>query len=309
MKWIEMQIKTNSKNEEIVTNILYDSGVQSLSIEDPKDILELVKAEEDWDLIDKKLINQDFNIITIKGYFSESKYSMKKVQLIEQAMENVGEVIVSEVYEKDWAEGWKKYYKPTRIGKNIVIKPSWEKYKPKDEDKVIELDPGMAFGTGTHETTILCVEGIEKYIKKGNKVFDIGCGSGILSIVAAKLGAKKVISVDLDDTAIKVAKENAVINKVDNIIQVRKGSLLDVVEEKADIIVSNIIAEVIVELTKSIGNNLKKGGFFISSGIIEEKQDMVKESLKENDFTILETRTMGGWTSIVAIYKKDGYDE
>lgn len=306
MKWTEVQIKTTSEKEELVGSILYDLGVQGLSIEDPKDILELINGEEDWDLIDEKLIEQDFNIVTIKGYFPESKDLIDKIQIIKQAIENLGEIVISEVYEKDWAEGWKKYYKPTRIGKNIVIKPSWEEYKPGNNDIVIELDPGMAFGTGTHETTILCIEGIEKYMKKEDKVFDIGCGSGILSIVAARLGAEKVHSVDLDSTAVKVAKENTSINQVDNIVNIKEGNLLDVVEGKANLIVSNIMAEVIVKLTESIGNYLINEGLFISSGIIEEKQNMVKEALIENNFTIMETRNLNGWVSIVAKYKKDG---
>lgn len=306
MKWTEVQIKTTSDKEEIVGGILYDLGVQGLSIEDPKDILELIDSEEDWDLIDEKLITQDFNTVTIKGYFPESKDLIDKVQIIKQAIENLGEVVISEVYEKDWAEGWKKYYKPTRIGKNIVVKPSWEEYEPKDRDIIIELDPGMAFGTGTHETTILCIESIEKYINKGDIVFDIGCGSGILSIVAAKLGAKKVTSVDLDEVAVRVAKENISINKVDNIIDVYKGDLLDVIDGKANLIVSNIMAEVIVKLTNSIGDFLNNEGLFISSGIIKEKEPMVKKALKENSFHILETKTMNGWVSIIAKYKKDG---
>lgn|SRR5699024_1450060 len=309
MKWTEVQVRTKTENEEIVTNALYDLGVQGLAIEDPKDILDLVEVREDWDLIDEKLINQGFNTIIIKCYLGESEDLIKKIQAIKKSIKGLGQVVVSEIYEQDWSEKWKTYYKPIKIGKNIVIKPSWEDYKSRAEDVVIELDPGMAFGTGTHETTILCIEDIEKYMKTGDKVFDIGCGSGILSIVAAKLGAKKVISVDLDDLAVKVAKENIEKNNVDNIVNIEKGNLLDVVEEKADLIVSNILAEVIVKLSNSIKNYLNDEGLFISSGIIKEKKNIVEEALKENNFTILETKTMDGWVSIVAKYKKDGHYE
>ncbi|HLR33777.1 MAG TPA: 50S ribosomal protein L11 methyltransferase [Tissierellales bacterium] len=309
MKWTEVQVRTKTENEEIVTNALYDLGVQGLAIEDPKDILDLVEVREDWDLIDEKLINQGFNTIIIKCYLGESEDLIKKIQAIKKSIKGLGQVVVSEIYEQDWSEKWKTYYKPIKIGKNIVIKPSWEDYKSRVEDVVIELDPGMAFGTGTHETTILCIEDIEKYMKTGDKVFDIGCGSGILSIVAAKLGAKKVISVDLDDLAVKVAKENIEKNNVDNIVNIEKGNLLDVVEEKADLIVSNILAEVIVKLSNSIKNYLNDEGLFISSGIIKEKKNIVEEALKENNFTILETKTMDGWVSIVAKYKKDGHYE
>ncbi len=315
MKWTEVQIKTTKELEEKVSNILYDLGVQGLAIEDPNDILEFIKNEEDWDLVDSKLIDKDFDTVIIKCYFPESEDLIDKIDLIRQSIErkyskqSLGKVTISEVYEKDWAEGWKKYYKPIKVGNRVVIKPSWEDYKAIGDDIVIELDPGMAFGTGTHETTILCIKKLERHVEKGDTVFDIGCGSGILSIVAAKLKAEKVLGVDLDDMAVKVAKENVAANKVDNIVEIKKSNLLNIVEGKADIIVSNILAEVIVDLTKSVGKHLNNKGLFISSGIIEEKENMVKEVLESNNFTVLETNSINGWVSIVSRYEKDESNE
>ena len=309
MKWTEVQIKTTTEAEEIVTNIMYDLGVTGLAIEDPKDIIAFQQSEEDWDFIDSSLIKQDYEGVIIKGYFPESEDLIDKIELIRDSIEknptsdlnkSLGEVTITEVYEKDWAEAWKKYYKPIKIGEKIVIKPTWEKYEETDEEIIIELDPGMAFGTGTHETTTMCIEALEAYVKADDLVYDIGCGSGILSIVAAKLGAQRVIGVDLDELCTRVSKENISLNKVEDLIEIKQGNLLDVVCGKADIIVSNIIAEVIVDMIGSLKDYLKTEGIFIASGIITEKIDMVEKALIENGFKILGTKVMGEWVSITS---------
>ncbi len=309
MKWIEVQVKTTAEAVETVSSILYEVGAGGLSIEDPNDIILYANSDECWDYIDSSLLGQQYEGVIVKAYFPESEDLIDKIELIKQNVEKIpqynldkglGEVTTSEVYEKDWAEAWKKYYKPKKIGEKIVIKPSWEDYEKEDDDIILELDPGMAFGTGTHETTIMCIRQLEKYIKPGQTVFDVGCGSGILSIAAAKLGAERVIAVDLDELAIKVTNENAKINHVKNIIDVRHGNLLDVVSETSDIIVANIIAEIIVILTKDITKFLKKGGMFITSGIIHEKVDMVKEAMIAEGLNIIDTITLGEWICIVA---------
>lgn len=309
IKWIEVQIKTTTEAEEIVINIMYELGVTGLAIEDPNDILAFQQSEEDWDFIDPSILEQDYEGVVIKGYFPESEDLIDKIELIRDSIEKnphneldkgLGEVTTTEVYEKDWAEAWKKYYKPRKVGEKIVIKPTWEEYEKTDDEIIVELDPGMAFGTGTHETTMMCIEALEKYVKKEHIVYDIGCGSGILSIVAAKLGAQKVVGVDLDDLCIKVSNENIEMNKVDDIIEIRKGNLLDVVNGKADIIVSNIIAEIIVNMADSLKDYLEDDGRFIASGIIVEKVDIVKEALAKNGFKILEIITMNDWACIIS---------
>lgn len=309
MKWTEIKVSTNSENEDIVSSILYEVGAMGLTIEDPHDIVELTKRVDDWDFIDNSLFQNDFEGIVIKAYFSELEDLISIVEEVKSRLEiepvlaekkPLGKVIISTVDEKDWAESWKKYYKPKRIGRNIVIKPTWESFEELPNDIIIELDPGMAFGTGTHETTIMCAEALEAHVKPHSKVFDIGCGSGVLSIVAAKLGAEKVIGVDLDEVCVKVSNENIEINKVEDIIEIRKGNLLDVVKDKANIIVANIIAEIIVSITADIGGFLEKDGIFISSGIIIEKIPMVEKALVENEFKILEVRKMNSWACIIA---------
>lgn len=313
MKWIEVQVKTTTDAEEMVANIMYDLGVTGLAIEDPKDILAFQQSEEDWDFIDPSLFKQDYEEVIIKAYFPESEDLVDKIELIRDNIERnihsqfdkpLGQVTITEVYEKDWAESWKKYYKPTKIGERIIIKPTWEEYQKENEELIIELDPGMAFGTGTHETTVMCIEILEKYVEEGHIVYDIGTGSGILSIASAKLGAKQVIGVDLDELSVKISKENTKLNEVDHIVEIKAGNLLDAVEGKADIIVSNIIAEVIVELIESLYKHIKESGIFIASGIITEKVDMVIKALEENNYRIIEIKIMGDWATIVATMSK-----
>ncbi len=311
MKWIEVSIRTTTEAVEAVANVLYDAGVSGVVIEDPNDIIFVNNDEKTWDFVDESLIDLEQGAL-VKGYLPESSDLIEKVDLIKDSIAGLpefgldigsGEVSTLEVNDEDWSTSWKKYYKPTKIGNRMVIKPTWEEYEPQEEEIIIEMDPGMAFGTGTHETTAMCVEQLEKRITKDSTVFDIGTGSGILSVVAAKLGAKKVIGVDFDEVAVNVANENALENKVENIVEIKHGNLMDVVTEKADIVVANIIAEVIIILSKDIKKFLNKDGLFISSGIILDKMDSVKESLVENGLEVIEVETMGEWVAIVSKVK------
>lgn len=307
MKWTEIKIKANAETEDIISNILYDIGATGLSIDDPAEVLQLSKSKKDWDFIDASLLDISSEEILIKAYFSESEDIDKKIKEIEKHIKempilNIDDHTISttKVDENDWAESWKKYYKPVRIGKRILIMPSWEDDVSLENDIVIELDPGMAFGTGTHETTMMCTEALEDYVKPQSIVYDIGTGSGILSIVAAKLGATKVLGVDLDPVCVKVANENIGINNVEDIVEIKNGDLLEVVEGKADIIVSNIIAEIIAGMTPDLKNYLKPGAIFITSGIIIEKIPLVEEALIENGFKILEIKKLNSWACIIA---------
>lgn len=312
-KWIEVQIKTTTEAVEAVSNILYEAGVGGLVIEDPKDIIMHNKDEGEWDYIDPTILDQYFEGVIVKGYLQESENLIDKIELIKQNVEKIpqynldkglGEVTTSEIYERDWSESWKKYYKPKKIGKRIVIKPTWEKYEKEDNDIIIELDPGMAFGTGTHETTMMCVRQLERYVKQGDTVFDIGCGTGILAIAAAKLGARKCIGIDLDETSVKVAKENVMNNKVEDVVEIRNGNLLDIIKGKANIIVSNIIANVIIQLAQEIGNFLSDDGVFVASGILLDKVDEVKNALEEQGMEIIHEEVMGEWVCIVSKFKE-----
>ncbi|HZK38498.1 MAG TPA: 50S ribosomal protein L11 methyltransferase [Clostridia bacterium] len=308
MKWVEVSIKTTTGAVEAVANVLYNVGVSGVVIEDPHDIILTNDDGNAWDYIDESLLNLEEGAI-VKGYIPESSDLIDKIDLVKQSVAllpqfglniGTGEVSVVEVREEDWSTSWKKYYKPTKVGNKIVVKPIWEEYNPGKDEIVIEMDPGMAFGTGTHETTIMCVQQLEQYVFEKCTVFDVGCGSGILSIAAAKLGAGKVIGIDYDKVAINVAGKNVIENEVDGIVEIKHGNLMDVITEKADIIVANIIADVIILLSKNIKNFLKNDGFFIVSGIILDRIKEVKHNLVMNGLEIVEIGMMGEWAVIVS---------
>ena len=309
MKWIEVKIKTTTEAIETVSGILYDVGVGGVVIEDPSDLIFSEGDAGDWDYVDEALLQNVLEGAIVKGYLPESVDLIDKIEWIRQSVEMIpqynldkglGEVTTTEVYEEDWAHTWKKYYKPKKIGDRIVVKPTWESYISQEEEIIVELDPGMAFGTGTHETTMMCVQNLEKYVTPNSLVFDIGCGSGILSITAAKLGAKKVVGIDLDEVAVKVSKKNVEDNHVTGQVDIKRGNLLDTLHERADIVVANIIADVIIILADDIKKFLKKDSIFIASGIILDKIDEVTAALKKNGLQVLQIETMGEWTAIVS---------
>lgn len=309
MKWVEVVVKTSPEKEDIVSDILYEAGAVGLAIEDPQDLIDLSNDKESWDFIDSSVMEYAHDGVTLKAYFAESDDIDEIVDFVkdrvvktplEEDGQSFGEVILNSVDDEDFAESWKKYYKPLRVGERIVIKPSWEDYETEEDDIVIELDPGMAFGTGTHETTNMCIEALESFVKDGDTIYDIGCGSGILSIAAAKLGAEKVTAIDIDPVCIDVSKENIKMNHVDKIVQAYQGDLFEVVDEKVDIIVSNIIAEVIAGMVKDLNKYLVDGGIFITSGIILSKVDLVENALLNNGFKLIETKRLREWACIIA---------
>lgn len=310
LKWTEVQIKTDSENVEIVSGILYDFGVGGLAIEDPEDILIKAKNPDAWDyIVPEELLKDKEDSILVKAYFPESNDLLVTIEKIRNKIEvmpkhetgkSYGVVSLSEVSDKDWEHSWKKYYKTEKIGKKIVVNPSWEDYDPKTDEIVIKLDPGMAFGTGTHETTVLCVRELEKVVDSDKSVLDVGCGSGILSIISAKLGAKEVVGIDIDEVAVKVSKENVKLNEVESRVEIVQGDLVKVIEDKYDIVVANILAEIIVLLNKDIKNCLKPDGVFITSGIIKDKIEFVKESMVKNGLKISDTVELGEWACIVS---------
>lgn len=310
-KWIEIKVITTSEALEPVSGIFYSMDCKGVAIEDPEDILNREQGPLTWDFADINILEYGGKAASIKAYFSESdnpwnivNYIEEKLKVIKESGINIGEgkILYAIVKEEDWANNWKKYYKPTKIGKNIVVKPIWENYNHKDNELVIELDPGMAFGTGTHETTRMCVEALEKNVEANSVVYDIGTGSGILAIAAAKLGAKEVLGVDLDPVAVDSAVQNVQHNKLNN-IKIIEGNLVEVVEGKADIVVANIIAEIICILIDDVKKVLKTGGLFISSGIIHERREMVIDKLENSGFQVLEVNKDGEWNCITAILK------
>lgn len=309
MKWTEVSILTTNEAVEAVSNILHEAGASGVVIEDSS---ELTKERIDQFGEIYALNPADFpkNGVILKAYLSATSFLAETVEEIKLAIENlvnfdinIGEniVTISEVNEEDWATAWKQYYHPVKISERFTIVPTWEEYTPVSTDElIIELDPGMAFGTGTHPTTVMCLQALEKVVVEGNEVVDIGTGSGVLSIGAALLGAKHVHALDLDHVAVKAARENVELNKVEQTVEVVHGNLLDEVKEPADVVVANILAEIIMSFTDDAFTIVKPGGLYVTSGIIGAKKEDVKQSLIASGFIIEEVLMMEDWVAIIA---------
>jgi len=305
--WIEVTILTSSEATEAVAGFLYNCDVEGVSIEDVADV-EFKKENLGFaDFINESVLTIEEGAM-VKGYFKDSENFMNTLNYIKESVDKLGEfgfdkgegiVTYHKVNEDDWANNWKQYYKPAKVGEHIVVKPTWEDYEEKPGEVVVELDPGMAFGTGTHETTRMCIKALEKKVKGDTTVFDIGTGSGILSIAAAKLGAKHVVGVDLDPVAVESAKKNLEFNKVNN-IEILYGDLMEVVEGKANIVVANILADIIMFLSEGVRAFIEDEGYFIASGILNTQRDKVADKLKTLNFIIEEVMEDGEWICIIA---------
>ena len=309
--WIEVRVITKSEALEPISGIFYSLDCKGVAIEDPEDILGREQGPLTWDFADINVLEHKGKVAVVKAYFAEEdniedvlEYVNERLTELKEMGLDLGEAKVEheKMHEEDWANTWKQYYKPTKVGEKIVVKPIWEEYEAKDGELVVDLDPGMAFGTGTHETTRMCIQSLEKYVKEDSTVFDVGCGSGILAIAAAKLGAKLAVGVDLDPVAVESSIENVGYNKLKN-IEILHGNLVEVIDGKADIVVANILAEIICILTDDVKRGLKDGGVFITSGIIHDRVDMVCEKLEATGFEVMEKNRDGEWNCIVAKLK------
>ncbi|MED3548931.1 50S ribosomal protein L11 methyltransferase [Cytobacillus praedii] len=308
MKWSEISIHTTNEAVEPISNILHEAGASGVVIEDP---FELIKERRDQFGEIYQLNPDDYpeEGVIIKAYLPENSFLAENVEEIKEAINNLvlynidigkNDVSISEVNEEEWATAWKKYYHPVKISERFTIVPTWEDYTPVSSDElIIELDPGMAFGTGTHPTTVMCIQALERTVKAGDKVVDVGTGSGVLSIAAAMLGAEKVTALDLDEVAVNSARLNIELNKVHHAVDVKQNNLLDGVEPGADIVVANILAEVILRFTGDVSSTVKQDGYFIASGIIQPKKQEVKEAMIDAGFEIAETLQMEDWVAII----------
>jgi len=307
-KWLEVSVKVNHEAEEVTAEILREAGARNgVAIEDPV-LYETLRNSLPFELCDPLPENTDFSVVTITAYYPEDTELTERLQKIEAELAAVekrigkfrfGPALFRHVTEEDWSDEWKQYFHVTRVGKHIVIKPSWEDYAPEPEDVVLELDPGMAFGTGTHPTTVLVLEALEKMIRPDTTVFDVGTGSGILAMTAAKLGAKNVKAVDIDGVAVRTAKENIEKAGMQDRIEVRQGDLLHGTEGKADVIVANILADIIIMLLPDIPGKLKEGGLFFASGIIEDYQQDVTEAAEKAGLRVKETTRIKDWVGLL----------
>lgn len=310
MNWTEISIHTTSESVEAVSSILYEIGANGVVIEDPEVLY------REWDTPFGEIYQLSPDDFPTEGVFVKAYLPVDSCTLNETLEKIRGQlaelegygldigkatIAVNDVHEDEWAHAWKKYYKPVQVSERITIKPVWEEYQPKAEGEiVIEMDPGMAFGTGTHPTTVLCLRAVEKYLRPGDQVYDVGTGTAILSIAAAKLGAAHVLATDLDEVAVRSAQANTELNGVHELITVRQNNLLDGMEGPVDVVVANILAEVIVRFTDDVHRVLKPEGVFIASGIIQAKEADVKAALDRSSLDVIETVYIEDWVAIVA---------
>ena len=318
MKYRQVEILTTIQGLDVVTTALLEIGITDTIVEDPRDIDDLLKKEKgyEWDYIDDEVMEQKNRDPKIIAVFEDDEDGERKTQGISAAMEtlktnaeagmygddfNLGSLDIKVEIDDDsrWKDNWKEFFKPTRISDTIVVKPTWEEYSPADGEKILEIDPGMAFGTGTHETTSLCVKLMEKYLKEGDKVLDVGCGSGILSIAGALMGASDVLGIEIDPVAVDVAKDNIKLNNVEQIARVKQGDLTKGIDYKADVVVANLMADLVIMLSGDVARHMLDGGKYISSGILIEKEEQVAEAIKKCGFEILEIMEDGMWCAIV----------
>lgn len=314
MKWNKFRLKTTTEAEEIVTSMLMDLGIQGVEIEDKIPLTARDKEQMFVDIL--PVTEADDGIAYLNFYLEESEDKEEVLTRVREGLKetalyaNVGEGTIeeSQTEDVDWVNNWKQYFHQFTVD-DVLIIPSWEDVKPEDENKmIIHIDPGTAFGTGMHETTQLCIRALKKYVQEGDKVLDVGCGSGILGMLALKFGASYSVGTDLDPCAIDATHENMEVNGISrDQYEVMIGNIIDDKEvqykagyEVYDVVAANILADVLVPLTPVIVNQMKKGAVYITSGIIEDKESVVVEAVEAAGLTVLEVNHQGEWVSVTA---------
>ncbi|WP_167628098.1 50S ribosomal protein L11 methyltransferase [Listeria valentina] len=313
MEWAEVEVHTLNDAVEPIANLLNEHGASGVSIEDVADFFK-ERENQFGEIYALNRADYPDDGVIIKACFLKTEDFVAGIPALEKALFDLakfdiplGEIkfFVNDVNDDDWATAWKKYYHPVAITDSITVAPTWEDYRPREDELVIELDPGMAFGTGTHPTTQLSMRAISEFVKPDDRVIDVGTGSGVLAILCAKLGAESVLALDLDEVAVRAARENVLQNHVEAKVELRQNDLLNGIEEEADMIVANILAEVILLFPHDVYRLLKPGGYFIASGIIENKAEQVREALIEASLVVLETRQQGDWVAIITKRSED----
>ena len=314
MKWNKFTLKTKTDVEDIIISTLADIGIQGAEIEDKQPLTEEDKKQMFVDILPD--MPEDDGVAYLNFYLDEDENVEEMLEKVNAELSELrnfvdigeGTITTSETEDKDWINNWKQYFKQFYVD-DILIIPSWEEVKDEDRDRmIIHIDPGTAFGTGMHETTQLCIRQLKKYVTSETELLDVGTGSGILSIVALKLGAKHAVGTDLDPCAVPAVEENKEVNDIPAAsFDMMIGNIIDdkaiqdrVGYEKYDIVAANILADVLVPLTPVILNQLKKGGIYITSGIIDDKEETVVKAVKDAGLEILEVTHQGEWVSVTA---------
>ncbi|MBR4861104.1 MAG: 50S ribosomal protein L11 methyltransferase [Firmicutes bacterium] len=323
MKYIQADIHVNREGIEPVLTALMNVDIMDTVVEDPADIADLLDKDQDWewDYVDDSVIEMQNAEPKVTVYMEDDEEGRRKLAALQGAIEelkadaaagaygedvDLGPLTVDVYVEDDseWKDNWKEFFKPKKVGKRIVVKPTWYDYEKEEGDLVIEIDPGMAFGTGTHETTSLCLRLMEDYMADGDKVLDVGCGSGILAIAGALLGSPEVLGVEIDPVAVEIAQENLELNGVTDVARAQYGDLTKGIDFKAEIVVANLMADLVMMLSADVAKHILPGGKYISSGILVEKRDQVAAVIRDCGFDIVEIREDGMWCAIVATPKE-----
>lgn len=330
MRWLEFSIETTHESSEVITDYLSSLGADGVQVQDAEEIKEVLLAPDSLTYADDDFMDNLDPVVKIKAYFAQfdegvrrnAEISLTNAELyddapktyvslneLEQVLRNklleIGEFLdvgkgylgYSEVHEEDWADGWKQYYDTTRLTDRLIINPSWIEYDSKPGEIVISLDPGSAFGTGTHETTALCAEFLDEILEPEHSLLDLGTGSGILAIIAAKIGCSHVEAIDIDQMAVDVARANATQNNVEIICH--SGELADAEYKQYDVIVANIIADVINSLAEDFPRYMKQGSMLITSGIISAKADIVRGSLAAAGLNLIQEKEQNDWHAML----------
>lgn len=309
MEWIELIVHTTTEGSDRVSGVLMDCGASGTMIEDRSDIPDPNQPHGIWEIIDPALLDSMPEDVLVHAWFEESPSLPSLLDSIRNRLSelavhssDLGSLLLDtrSVNDRTWTDVWKKYFKPFYAGEHLVVKPSWESFTPQEKDRVIEIDPGMAFGSGTHETTGMCLSLLENVIRGGEEIIDVGTGSGILAIGAALMGAGRVLAIDIDPSAVRVAQDNVLHNHVEQIVSVQQGNLLDRVSDICDICVANIISDVIISFAAPLMNHIRPGGLFICSGIVSSRAEEVSDALKAAGYEILQKEIRGEWTAFMS---------
>lgn len=319
MKWTQVKVTTTNEAIEALSEIINDCGVGGVQIEDDIDLKNFLENNYlNWDYVDEELANKKESDTIITFYVSQNEYGKNMLDEVLEKLENLKkedfgldfgtlDLFYNNLDDEEFLNSWKKYYRPFKMGERIVVCPSWETYELKENEIMFKIDPGSAFGTGLHQTTKLCTQFLEKYVDNNTNLFDIGTGSGILSIIALLLGAKSALAVDIDKNAVDVAIRNASDNNVENFIGLYGDIINDeklretIYEKKYEVITANIVADVIIMMKDVAFDLLKDDGHFITSGIIKDRKDDVVKALEEKGFIMKEMLEMDEWLSIVFV--------
>ena len=308
LKWLEITVNTTGDDLDILAAKLTANGVVGLVLEDEEDFKSFLENNKQyWDYVDDDLLKRMEGVARVKFYVTDDEDGRKQLAQYTAGLEGY-EILSASLNENDWATSWQKYYKPLAVGEKIYVVPEWEKDSVPPEGKVpVWLNPGLTFGTGSHASTQLCLEGLENAVQPGDRILDLGCGSGILSIAALCLGAEFAAAVDIDPKAVGVAYENAGLNNIGkerydvragNVLS-DKGLVAELMQTKYQVVLANIVADVIIPLSAFAGDFMTEGGYFICSGIIDTRSDEVASALKRNGFTIAEKKEKNGWCAFV----------